>query len=93
MYFVSFLFSKLQIYSLHVASGFEVKHNYGLFMGKNKKNLQLVKEPGFHFSSSLTGLPSSLLVSLGILNSLIDCTVNQGFDKEAYKQSDCFYFK
>ena len=27
MYFVSFLFSKLQIYSLHVASGFEIKHN------------------------------------------------------------------
>ena len=57
--FVSFLFSKLQIYSLHVASEFEVKHNYGLFMGnsnpqnvtfkENKKNLQLVKEPGVLF--------------------------------------------
>ena len=40
MYFVSFLFFKLQIYSLRVASGFEVKHNYGLFMGNsNPKNV------------------------------------------------------
>ena len=54
MYFVSFLFSKLQIYSLQVASGFEVKHNYGLFMGNSnpqnvtfkEKKLQLVREPG-----------------------------------------------
>ena len=44
MYCVSFLFSKLQIYSLHVASGFEVKHNYGLFMGNSDPQNVTFKE-------------------------------------------------
>ena len=44
MHFVSFLFSKLQIYCLRVASGFEVKHNYGLFMGNSNPQNVTFKE-------------------------------------------------
>ena len=51
MYFVSFLFSKLQIYSLHAASGFEVKHNYGLFMGNSNSQNVTFKEKEKKFAT------------------------------------------
>ena len=51
MYFVSFLFSKLQIYSRHVVSEFEVKHNYGIFMGNSNPQNVTFKEKSKKFAT------------------------------------------